>query len=428
MKEKKAAFRECFFKIGELRSLLPQGAPLLALTATATKDVLKDTSKGLGMKPNTLHVTASPDRPNIYLYRIHVDKNVRKTFQWLIDQLRSMANLTPRTIVYCKSQKDCGVLYKHFKLELGDQVYFPPDAQPFSCNMLIGMYHANTLQKHKDRVSESLFESNGTCRVVFASTALGMGVNFPDVKQVVHYGPPRHVEDFMQEIGRAGRNGEPAKSILSFTGVHLRKCEEAMKNYAKKEVCLRQTLLQKFDISRIPNKGTHSCCIVCHRQCQCGEKECEVALPVFYSCETSEDDQKPQMVRQVQTYQKEELKELLNDYKSEQVAQCPVYLLPSETTTGFSDALIKSMLERCQYISSVEDILKLTPVFKRQHALDILHMVRDVFQDFEIEVEYVDVEDDDTSAQDYDLEYGGLYDSDSSENSVSSELSGVVEI
>ena len=111
---------------------------------------------------------------------------------------------------------------------------------------------------------------------------------------------------------------------------------------------------------------------------------------------------------------------------SEQVAQCPAYLLPSETTTGFSNALIKSLIETCKYIYSVKDIIELTPVFKQQHALDILHMIRDVFQDFEIEMEKP--ENDDISVQDYDLEYGGFYDSDSSAHSSDSELSPLLEI
>ncbi|CAH3153422.1 unnamed protein product, partial [Porites lobata] len=55
-KSKKAAFRECFFKIGDVRSLLPQGTPVLALTATATSEVISDTMKGLAMKDDTYQI------------------------------------------------------------------------------------------------------------------------------------------------------------------------------------------------------------------------------------------------------------------------------------------------------------------------------------------------------------------------------------
>ena len=62
-KSKKAAFRECFFKIGDVRSLLPQGTPVLALRATATSEVISDT-----MKDDTYQIRVSPDRLNIFLY------------------------------------------------------------------------------------------------------------------------------------------------------------------------------------------------------------------------------------------------------------------------------------------------------------------------------------------------------------------------
>ena len=73
-------------------------------------------------------------------------------------------------------------------------------------------------------MSECLFDEEGICRVVFASTALGMDVNICDVRQVVHYGPPRQIEDFVQEIRRAGHDGKPATSILIYTGTYLKKC------------------------------------------------------------------------------------------------------------------------------------------------------------------------------------------------------------
>ena len=81
----------------------------------------------------------------------------------------------------------------------------------------------------------------------FASTALGMGVNLQGIRQVIHYGPPRQVDDFVQEIGRAGRDGKPARSLLLFHGLHLKKCEPIMKEYAKTESkCLRKVVAKQI--------------------------------------------------------------------------------------------------------------------------------------------------------------------------------------
>ena len=187
-KSKKAAFRECFFKIGDVRSLPPEGAPVLALTATATSEVFSDKMKGLAMKDDTYQIRVSPDRPNIFLDKQKVDGDISKTFAWLIDLLKKEAMETFKTIVNCKSQKDCGLLFKLFKFELGEMAYFLLGGPTVSSNMLIGMFHAKTLKRHKERVSDSLFEEQGVCRVVFASTALGMGVNLQGMRQVIHYG------------------------------------------------------------------------------------------------------------------------------------------------------------------------------------------------------------------------------------------------
>lgn len=435
-KAKKSAFRECFFRIGDVRSLLPQGVPVLALTATATEEVIKDTLKGLAMKADAHIIRVSPDRPNIYLYKCKVDKDLSSTFAWLVNTLKSEADKAPRTIVYCKSQKDCGKLFKHFKYELGKFAYFPQGCQEVSSNMLIGMYHAKTLKRHKERVSGSLFDEDGVCRVVFASTALGMGVNLSDIRQVIHYGPPRQVDDFVQEIGRAGRDGKPAKSVLFFNGHHLKKCEETMKTYAKsKDHCLRKLLLDKFGAATSNANEDHDCCVVCHSKCQCLGESCGVELPSFESVNSDANKFRQQKKRTVQAYQKEELKELLEDYQKRLNKKCAGYVLSSETTTGFSVALIKSVLKTCKYIFSVDDVADLNPVFTRKHAVDILYMVRDVFEDFDLDMS-CDLNTEEDLPFCFDLDYGGIYESSSSGtsgdecsvDSNASELSGIMEL
>ena len=146
--------------------------------------------------------------------------------------------------------------------------------------MLIGMYH-NTLDKHKKIITTSLYSPNGKCRVIFCTNAFGMGVNFPDIRYVVHYGPPRNVEDFIQEIGQAGCDGKSAIAVLLFQGKHLRKCDKAIKQYASGEgiKCLRDAIL--VELGEAKSSSGHNCCLLCHQKCFSNEnKACDKDIPL----------------------------------------------------------------------------------------------------------------------------------------------------
>ena len=413
-KEKQQAFRACFSRLGELRSLAPSETPFMALTATATSQTRQKILEGLSLKDNLKCIIASPNRPNIYLYAAKVNKELFKTFGWLIEKLKEEKQSCPRTLVYCKTTKECGQLFSFFKNQLKEDVYI--NSEQDSRNMVIGMFHHNTLTKHKDRVTSSLYEPSGVCRVVFATNALGMGVNFKDIRYVVHYGPPRCIEDFVQEIGRAGRDGEKAVSALFFQGKHLKKCDKAVKAYVKANTCLRNILLEEFEEK--VTSGNHTCCLSCHLNCHCSsEEKCEVDVPfqhhtICFSAKKSADMPK----RKTTLEQRKLLEQLLLDKQNELAAKCPVYYMSSECTTGFSTNLIKSVLKHCKYIFNAEYIMDNLPVFKKEHAYDILHMVKDTFEDFDIEDEF------DESLEEfyedscvYDLEFGGDYTDDESD-------------
>ena len=120
---------------------------------------------------------------------------------------------------------------------LGDALY-EPDKPHHSSNRVVGIYHAHTHSKYKERVLSSFKSLSGTIRVVVATTALGMGVNFPDVKYIVHAGLERSLVDYIQAAGRAGRNGTMAtswhsvqqtlKNLFGLMGVFVRHCSEIL--------------------------------------------------------------------------------------------------------------------------------------------------------------------------------------------------------
>ena len=174
-----------FGRLAEVRAFIPPGTPLMACTATASKSVKKDVIESLEMT-DCVEVAASPDRPNIY-YEVKLRSDVDTDFLPLISTLREKSVHTPRVLVYCQSLDMCADLYAHFHYELGEASYYPLGSPHLSDFRLFGMFHASTPQHNKDVILKSLLVPDGVVRVVFATVALGMGIDLCDVNTVIHF-------------------------------------------------------------------------------------------------------------------------------------------------------------------------------------------------------------------------------------------------
>ena len=109
----------------------------------------------------------------------------------------------------------CADLFSCFSYEMGKSQYYPPSAPERGENRLFGMFHASTPQHSKDVIMESLQDCHGTVRVVFASVAVGMGIDLHGgVDTIIHYGAPSSIEDYFQASGRRGQSGDSAYSIV----------------------------------------------------------------------------------------------------------------------------------------------------------------------------------------------------------------------
>ena len=166
-------------------------------------------------------------------------------------------------------------LYAHFLFELGEEAYQPRGAEKVSKNRLFDMFHACTPSTVKDVILKSLAQPDGKLRVVFATVALGMGIDLKDVNTIIHYGAPHSIEDFFQESGRGGRNGQAARSIIYWSTADCPRCKElssvrdgevdAMRRYLENTTtCCRYRLLQYFDSSfQCTVDSSTNCCDVC---------------------------------------------------------------------------------------------------------------------------------------------------------------------
>jgi ATP-dependent DNA helicase RecQ len=165
-------------------------APIIALTATATPTVQRDIAKQLNLKDPAIFITGFR-RENLAVEAIELSKPQRAEFtlKLLMDDAARPA------IVYAASRKDADEI----ALKLGK--HFPAAA-----------YHAGLGPQVRERVQREFL--GGKLEVVVATVAFGMGVDKADVRTVVHVALPGSVEAFYQEIGRAGRDGLPSRSVL----------------------------------------------------------------------------------------------------------------------------------------------------------------------------------------------------------------------
>ena len=112
---------------------------------------------------------------------------------------------TLRVVVYCRTLMICADLFSHFSYEMSKSQYYPPNAPERSENRLFGLFHASTPQHSKDVIMGSLQDCHGTIRVVFASVAMGMGIDLHGVDTIIHYGALSSIEDYFQSNGRRGK-------------------------------------------------------------------------------------------------------------------------------------------------------------------------------------------------------------------------------
>lgn len=166
---------------------------LLALTATATQRVREDLCQLFGMGIDHM-VCLSPARPNIHRSVSYVSDN---------DKLAQLNNFLQEegsrpAIVYTRTRKDTEAL----AAQLQDLGYAAKS------------YHAGLPAETRAHIQDSFF--SGEADVLVATIAFGMGIDKQDVRSVVHYHPPTNPESYVQESGRAGRDGLPAKSLVLF--------------------------------------------------------------------------------------------------------------------------------------------------------------------------------------------------------------------
>ena len=271
-------FRKTLLRIGEVRSLVSSSVHMMALTATANKTLRNQVISVLGMKSPKV-VAVSPAKFNL-MYIIKRYDNIQDAFATILKGIQEQRTKFPRTIIYCQRLHECGRLYQYFRSLLGGSFTEPIGAPDLPQFRLLDMYHSSVDEEIKENILQ-LFSKPSHLRIVIATVAFGMGINCQGVRQIVHVGPPKDVESYIQETGRAGRDGlQSIAVIFIIKEVRVVHTDMHMRTYINnKTMCRRITLFHDFEGYVHDITNLCMCCDICKVDCQCSY--CDLKVQSF---------------------------------------------------------------------------------------------------------------------------------------------------
>lgn len=182
-------FRPPYLKIADLRAILPK-VPILALTATATSEVMVDIQEKLAF--TTANVFRKSFKRDNLSYSVLYEERKREK---LLDILRNVPG--------------SGIVYARTRGETKDLAHFLMQNRISAAN-----YHAGLTTEERSARQEAWIA--GKTRIIVCTNAFGMGIDKPDVRIVVHLHLPESLEAYFQEAGRAGRDGQKAYATLLY--------------------------------------------------------------------------------------------------------------------------------------------------------------------------------------------------------------------
>jgi bloom syndrome protein len=255
------SFRIAYALLGDVRSILPSHINIMALTATATNETYKCVCKRLSLIDPVL-IGCPPDRNNI-MYEVKPMIDMSIFCENIAVKIKTLGLEYHKTVIFCQCYTDCAAMYHTLKSKLGPFITYPPNYPILYEFSVIAMYTRASKIEMKEKILSSFCDPKGKLRVIIATTAFGMGVDCRDIRTVFHWKPPSTLEQYMQESGRAGRDGLPSKAILMY-GNPGKSVDNNVRNYGdNNKYCRRELLMKDFLFANSCYIEKCTCCDIC---------------------------------------------------------------------------------------------------------------------------------------------------------------------
>lgn len=215
-------FRPSYLGIGEVRKDLEErlqtAIPILALTATATPEVVEDIQLQLGFKQTNV-LSKSFARPNLHYI-------VRHTAQKEQQLLHILSKVKGSAIVYVRNRKKTFQISEYINQSLAHEANY---------TLMADFYHAGL--SSAERAYKQDEWKKGKTRIIVCTNAFGMGIDKPDVRLVIHYDLPDSIEAYFQEAGRAGRDEKNSYAVLLYNADDKKNVMKRVSNtYPSREI------------------------------------------------------------------------------------------------------------------------------------------------------------------------------------------------
>ena len=179
-------FRTAFAHLGDIRSVL-------ALTATASAATFNAVCQRLSLV-NPVLVGCPPNRVNIY--SVKPLSNMDKFCDNVSGKMKVLGLQYPKTVIFYRRYYDCGTLYHMLRQKLGDYFTYPPGYPDFHQFRVIDMYTRAATVEMRENDLTTMCNQSSNLRIIIATSAFGMGIDCPDIREGIHWDPPRNIETY----------------------------------------------------------------------------------------------------------------------------------------------------------------------------------------------------------------------------------------